>query len=77
MNKREFLKRMGLLTAGGMATGAFSPVAASSSVSVMPAKKQIGLQLYSLGKELTIPVPKLRDTATGNCTVTIWRSSKK
>lgn len=57
MNKREFLKRMGLLTAGGMATGAFSPVAASSSVSVMPAKKQIGLQLYSLGKELTADIP--------------------
>lgn len=57
MNKRDFLKRMGLLTAGGMVTGAVSPVSASSMVGGFAAKKQIGLQLYSLGKELTDNVP--------------------
>lgn len=57
MNKRDFLKRMGLLTAGGMVAGAVSPVAASSMVGGFAAKKQIGLQLYSLGKELTDNVP--------------------
>ncbi len=56
--KREFLKKLGLLTVGGMAAGTVSPVLASSSKSNLPAsKKSVGLQLYSLGKELTEDVP--------------------
>lgn len=57
MNKREFLKGLGLITAGGMVTSAISPLSAAASVSSLPAKKKIGLQLYSLGKELTDDVP--------------------
>ena len=57
MQKREFLKRLGLLTAGGMVTGAINPAAASSMVNGFAAKKEIGLQLYSLGRELTEDVP--------------------
>lgn len=56
--KREFLKKLGLLTIGGMAAGSMSPALASESKSNLPAsKKSIGLQLYSLGKELTDDVP--------------------
>lgn len=57
MNKREFLKRLGLVTAGGMVTGAMHPAAASTMVNGMAAGKQVGLQLYSLGRELTNDVP--------------------
>ncbi|MCY1721074.1 sugar phosphate isomerase/epimerase [Prolixibacteraceae bacterium Z1-6] len=57
MNKREFVKRLGLVTAAGMVTSAINPISAASMVGNMPAKKQIGLQLYSLGKELTDDVP--------------------
>ncbi|WP_167604671.1 sugar phosphate isomerase/epimerase family protein [Maribellus sediminis] len=57
MNKREFLKGLGLITAGGMVTSAINPLSAATSVSSLPAKKKIGLQLYSLGKELTDDVP--------------------
>lgn len=52
--KREFLKKLGLLTVGGMVGGAMTPAVASNSKSNLFApKKSIGLQLYSLGKELT------------------------
>ncbi len=58
MNKREFLKRFGLLTAGGMVAGTLKPASAASTVSSgLGKKKQIGLQLYSLGKELTADIP--------------------
>jgi len=57
MKKREFLKSLGLLTAGGVVSSAVNPASAASLMSSPAAKKQIGLQLYSLGKELTDDVP--------------------
>lgn len=57
MNKREFLKGMGLLTAGGMVAGSLNPLSASSMVSSVAAKKHIGLQIYSVGRELNADVP--------------------
>ncbi|MCK3683769.1 sugar phosphate isomerase/epimerase [Maribellus sp. YY47] len=58
MKKREFLKSLGLLTAGGVVSSAVNPASAASLMSSPAAKKQIGLQLYSLGKELTDDVPE-------------------
>lgn len=56
--KREFLKKLGLLTVGGMVGGSFKTSQASESGSrLFPPKKNIGLQLYSLGRELTEDVP--------------------
>ena len=56
--KREFLKKLGLLTVGGMIGGSASPALASESKSrLLAAKKSVGLQLYSLGRELTEDVP--------------------
>jgi sugar phosphate isomerase/epimerase len=56
--KREFLKKLGLLTVGGMVGGSMAPAIASNSKSnFLAPKKIIGLQLYSLGKELTEDVP--------------------
>ncbi len=56
--KREFLKKLGLLTVGGMVGGVISPATASETKSNLFApKKSIGLQTYSLGKELTEDVP--------------------
>ncbi len=52
--KREFLKKLGLLTVGGVVAGAVSPAIAAGSKSKLVAPgKSVGLQLYSLGKELT------------------------
>ena len=52
--KRDFLKKLGLITAVGMVGGSISKVAAASTKSDLFApKKSVGLQLYSLGKELT------------------------
>ncbi len=56
--KREFLKKLGLLTVAGLTGGSFR----NAGAAVIPAnrfapKKQVGLQLYSLGKELTADVP--------------------
>ncbi len=57
--KREFLKKLGLLTVGSMAGGSMATAAASNTKSNLfaPKKKSVGLQLYSLGKELTADVP--------------------
>jgi sugar phosphate isomerase/epimerase len=56
--KREFLKKLGLLTVGSMVAGSVSQAKAVTSVSSSPAaKKKVGLQLYSLGRELTQDVP--------------------
>ncbi len=56
--KREFLKKLGLLTVGGMVAGSVSQAKAVTSVTSSPAaKKNVGLQLYSLGRELTQDVP--------------------
>ena len=57
MDKRDFLKRVGLLTAGGMVAGSMSPVSASSMVGSLAAKKQVGLQIYSVMRELNADVP--------------------
>jgi len=57
MKKREFLKSIGLLAAGGVVSSAVNPASAASLMRSTAAKKQIGLQLYSLGKELTADVP--------------------
>lgn len=56
--KREFLKKLGLLTVGGMVAGSVNQAKAVTSVHSSPAaKKKVGLQLYSLGRELTQDVP--------------------
>ena len=52
--KREFLKKLGLLTVGGVVAGSMAPVmAADSKSNLFAPKKSVGLQLYSLGRELT------------------------
>jgi sugar phosphate isomerase/epimerase len=57
-SKRDFLKKISLLTAGGLMAGSIAPVMASTKSAPMVAgKKLIGLQIYSLGKELTDDVP--------------------
>ncbi|MFY9152053.1 MAG: sugar phosphate isomerase/epimerase [Prolixibacteraceae bacterium] len=56
--KREFLKKLSLLTLGGMVAGSVAPVTAANKItSTVAGKKVIGLQIYSLGKELTDDVP--------------------
>lgn len=56
--KRDFLKKLGMLTVGGMVAGTMSPAMASESKNnALAPKKSVGLQLYSLGKELTDDVP--------------------
>jgi sugar phosphate isomerase/epimerase len=53
-SKRDFLKKLGLITVGGIV----APSLASATGTKMSApKKSVGLQLYSLGKELTEDVP--------------------
>lgn len=57
-SKRDFLKKISMLTAGGFMAGSVAPVLASVNSSPMVAgKKSMGLQIYSLGKELTDDVP--------------------
>jgi len=57
-NKRDFLKKLSLLTVGGMVAGSVAPAVASNKNSSPTAgKKLIGLQIYSLMKELTDDVP--------------------
>jgi sugar phosphate isomerase/epimerase len=56
--KREFLKKLGLLTVGGLVGGTLKSAEASESKNTFfAAQKSIGLQLYSLGRELTEDVP--------------------
>jgi sugar phosphate isomerase/epimerase len=56
--KRDFLKKLSLLTLGGIAAGSASTVVASNTSNpASAAKKKVGLQIYSLGKELTDDVP--------------------
>ena len=54
--KRDFLKKLGLLTVGGFVAGSVNPLQASVA-NAKAGGKSIGLQLYSLGKELTADVP--------------------
>ncbi|MFA5419895.1 MAG: sugar phosphate isomerase/epimerase, partial [Bacteroidales bacterium] len=52
------MKKLSLLTAGGMLAGNAAPAFASKGISVLTApSKKIGLQIYSLAKELTDDVP--------------------
>ncbi len=56
--KREFLKKLGMITVGSMFGGSMVKASAAETNSNMFArKKEIGLQLYSLGRELTDDVP--------------------
>ena len=57
-NKRDFLKKLSFLTMGGMVAGSVAPAIAANKKSIAVAgKKLIGLQIYSLMKELTDDVP--------------------
>ena len=56
--KRDFLKKLSLMTVGGLMAGSIAPVIASTkNTPTVAGKKMIGLQIYSLGKELTENVP--------------------
>ena len=58
-SKRDFLKKISLLTAGGFMAGNLAPVIASAKTApTVAGKKVIGLQIYSLLKELTENVPE-------------------
>lgn len=62
-DRRSFLKNMSLLTLGGIASQKLSAVNTSSAVDAISqatgsaAKKQMGLQTYSLGQELLQDLP--------------------
>ncbi|MDR2918250.1 MAG: sugar phosphate isomerase/epimerase [Tannerella sp.] len=68
-NRRNFLKNASLLTIGGVLAGkgsqAMASVNATTHQTASSASKEIGLQIYSLGKELYEDVPgglkKLKD----------------
>ncbi len=55
--KREFLKKLGFLTVGSMVGGSMAKAASPRTNSTLLARKSVGLQLYSLGSELTDDVP--------------------
>ncbi|WP_080904457.1 sugar phosphate isomerase/epimerase [Parabacteroides sp. Marseille-P3160] len=54
-NRRNFLKAASLLTVGGLVSGKVN--ATTQTAEVVKAKKKIGLQIYSLGKELYEDLP--------------------
>ena len=54
--KRDFLKKLGLLTVGGVVAGSVNPLQAAAS-NAKAGGKSVGLQLYSLGRELSADVP--------------------
>lgn len=57
-NRRDFLRNVSFLTAGGLLAGNVSSLHASTTTSSKAAAaKNIGLQTYSLGKELFEDVP--------------------
>ena len=56
-NRRDFFKNASLLTAGAILAGKSGQVVASTNAS-MAEKKRIGLQIYSLGRELAADVPE-------------------
>ncbi len=58
MKKREFLKSVTLFAAGSAAIGNLNRLSAANSTVKKPKKKNIGLQIYSLGSELTDNVPE-------------------
>ncbi|SEG23465.1 sugar phosphate isomerase/epimerase family protein [Parabacteroides chinchillae] len=58
-NRRDFLKNASLFTAAGLLAGkAGSMYAATTPAPVVAAKKKIGLQIYSLARELYEDLPK-------------------
>lgn len=60
-NRRDFLKSASLLTAGGLLAGKAGIANATTTSSAAPvttAQKELGLQIYSLQKELYDDVPK-------------------
>lgn len=57
-NRRDFIKGASLLTLGGLLAGKTTQAVASTTMKTSSsAKKNIGLQIYSLGKELYEDVP--------------------
>lgn len=57
-NRRDFLKKASMLVAGGLLAGdANEAMATSPAVNHATKSKKIGLQIYSLGKELYEDVP--------------------
>ena len=66
-NRRDFLKKASLFTVAGMFAGksSFANISKLSNVSAVTNKK-IGLQIYSLGRELYQDVPGgLKDRSNG------------
>lgn len=58
INRRNFLRNASLLTLGGLMTGKAGTLQAATPVTTeTTAKKSLGLQIYSLGGELTNDVP--------------------
>ena len=59
-NKRDFLKKLSLLTLCGVVANSMTPSLAmgKSTSSLFAPKKIMWLQIYSLGKELTDNVPE-------------------
>ena len=56
--KREFLKKLGLLTAGGLIGGKFTSAATTKGMGhLLAPDKKIGLQIYSVMRELNEDVP--------------------
>lgn len=56
-NRRNFLKNASLLTVGGLLAGKAEYASANPVANHSNAKKNIGLQIYSLGKELAEDIP--------------------
>ena len=60
INRRDFLKNASLFTLGGLMAGKVGSADAAKLVtSETMAAKTVGLQIYSLGKELYADVPGL------------------
>lgn len=58
INRRNFLRNASLLTLGGLMTGKAGTLQAATPVTTeTTATKSLGLQIYSLGRELTKDVP--------------------
>lgn len=58
INRRNFLRNASLLTLGGLMTGKAGTLQAATPVTTeTTAKKSLGLQIYSLGAELTNDLP--------------------
>ncbi len=57
LNRRNFLKSASLFTLGGLVAGKAQAANAAPVVSGTTAAKSIGLQVYSLGRELNADVP--------------------